>query len=185
MAWEGHTRTELDREKRQPMIEAALALLAESAVRCREAGLPAEIVSAGGTGTFEVTAYQPEVTEIQAGGAILGDVASQQWQVGTAPCLFVRATVTSRPAPDRIVIDAGFKALPAWHSTPQAVGLSDVVGLRMSAAHGVVRLSHPNHGVQVGEALDFLVGYGDETVCLHRRLYGVRDGRVEVEWSIP
>jgi D-serine deaminase-like pyridoxal phosphate-dependent protein len=185
MGWEGHTRAELDRAKRRPMIEGAVALLADSAVRCRSAGLPVEMVSAGGTGTFDVTAYLPEVTEIQAGGAILGDVASQQWQAGTAPGLFVRATVTSRPAADRIIVDAGFKALPMWHSTPQAVGLPGVTCLRTSAAHGVVWLSRPEPAVQVGDMLDFLVGYGDETLCLHRRLYGLRNGKVEVVWPIP
>ena len=34
------------------------------------------------------------------------------------------------------------------------------------------------------DALDFLVGYGDETVCLHDTLYGVRHGVVETAWPI-
>jgi hypothetical protein len=36
----------------------------------------------------------------------------------------------------------------------------------------------------VGDTLDFIVGYGDETVCLHDRLYGIRDGVVEAVWDI-
>jgi hypothetical protein len=38
--------------------------------------------------------------------------------------------------------------------------------------------------VRVGDAYDALVGYGDETVCLHDTLYGIRDGVVEVAWPI-
>ena len=34
------------------------------------------------------------------------------------------------------------------------------------------------------DTLDVLVGYGDETVCLHDTLYGIRAGVVETAWSI-
>jgi D-serine deaminase-like pyridoxal phosphate-dependent protein len=142
------------------------------------------IVSAGGTGTYHVTASLPGVTEIQAGGGIFGDVASLRWRVGTDPALFVQTTVTSRPAPDRIIVDAGFKALPRWHNVPQPVGLPALASFETSAEHGTLRLEAPDPAVQVGDTLDFLVGYGDETVLLHDRLYGVRDGLVEVVWPV-
>ena len=50
--------------------------------------------------------------------------------------------------------------------------------------HGTVTLDALDEQTRVGDALDFRVGYGDETVCLHDRLYGVRDGIVEVVWPI-
>jgi D-serine deaminase-like pyridoxal phosphate-dependent protein len=160
MAWEGHVEL------------------------CREAGLPVSIVSAGGSGTYYVTAFQPGITEIQAGGAIFCDVSCQSWGVETKPCLFVRTMVTSRPAPDRIIFDAGFKALPAWRSTPKPIGLSGVKTIRMSAEHGTVTLAAPDSTVKVGDAFDLIVGYGDSTVFLHDKLYGIRDGIVEVVWPI-
>ena len=40
-----------------------------SADACRAAGLPVDIVSCGGTGTFPYCAQQPGVTEIEAGGS--------------------------------------------------------------------------------------------------------------------
>lgn len=184
MGWEGHARAEPDLEKRRPMIEEAVGLLTESADLCRAAGLPVSIVSAGGTGTYYVTAFKAGITEIQAGGAIFGDIASRDWGVQMVPSLFVRTMVTSRPAPDRVILDAGFKALPTWHNTPESVGLPGVRSLRMSAEHGTVLLDQPNLEVKVGDAFDFVVGYGDETVCLHDRLYGIRDGTVEVAWAI-
>lgn len=184
MAWEGHARNEPDLEGRKPVIKEALGLLVDSAERCQAAGLPVSIVSAGGTGTFYVTAFQPGITEIQAGGAIFGDVASQTWGVETKPALFVCTRVTSRPAPDRIIIDAGFKTLPTWHATPQPVGLSGVESTAMSAEHGTLGLAAPNSEMRVGDTLDFVVGYGDETVCLHDQLVGVRGGIVEVVWPI-
>ena len=184
MAWEGHARGESDLEKRKPVIKEATGLLIDSAEQCRAAGLPVNIVSAGGTGTFYVTAFQQGVTEIQAGGAIFGDVASQSWGVETEPALFVRTLVTSRPAPERIILDAGFKTLPTWHATPQPVGLAGIKSTAMSAEHGTLVLAAPNSEVQVGDTLDFVVGYGDVTVCLHDELVGVRDAIVEAVWPI-
>jgi D-serine deaminase-like pyridoxal phosphate-dependent protein len=151
---------------------------------CRQAGLPVEIVSAGGTGTYYATAYEPSITEIQAGGGIFGDVTSRGWQDETEQSLFVRSTVTSRPAADRVILDAGFKALPMWKGVPEPVGLDGVVGYATSAEHAVLTLAAPNETLQVGEALDVRVGYGDMAVVLYDRLYGVRDGAVEVVWDI-
>ncbi len=185
MAWEGHARSEPDRAVRRRIIEAAVWRLVQCAEECRAAGLPVEIVSAGGTGTFYVTAHQPGITEIQAGGAIFGDVAARAWGVDVEPALFVRTTVTSRPAPDRIVIDAGFKTLPRWHTAPQPVGLPALQGHKPSAEHGTLTLAQADATLQVGAQLDFQVGYGDETVCLHDALYGIRQGVVEAIWPIP
>jgi D-serine deaminase-like pyridoxal phosphate-dependent protein len=184
MGWEGHARRIEDADRRRPVIEEAIGQLTNTADLCRQAGLPVRIVSAGGTGTYYVTAHLPGVTEIQAGGAVFGEAASQHWGVDTAPALFVRTMVTSRPAPDRIIVDAGFKALPAWHTAPEPVGLSGMVSFATSAEHGTLTLDVPNRTLEVGDTIDFLVGYGDETVCLHDTLLGLRDGRVETVWSI-
>jgi D-serine deaminase-like pyridoxal phosphate-dependent protein len=184
MAWEGHARAEVDLEKRRQAIETAIALLVRTAEAARTAGLPVNIVSAGGTGTYYVTAFQSGITEIQAGGAIFGDVASQQWGVETEPALYVRTMVTSRPVPERVIFDAGFKALPTRHSIPRPVGLAGVETLRMSAEHGALTLRSPEPKVRIGDAFDFVVGYGDETVCLHDRLYGVRNAVVEAVWDV-
>jgi D-serine deaminase-like pyridoxal phosphate-dependent protein len=184
MAWEGHARAENDLGRRENIIKEALGQLVETAKLCRAAGLPVDIVSAGGTGTYYVTAHQAEITEIQAGGAIFGDVAAQNWSIETKPSLFVRTMVTSRPVPERIIFDAGFKSLPRRHSVPQPVGLSNVDIFKASAEHVTLTLTRPNTDVSVGDVFDFVVGYGDETVCLHDKLYGIRDGIVEVVWPI-
>jgi D-serine deaminase-like pyridoxal phosphate-dependent protein len=96
----------------------------------------------------------------------------------------VRATVTSRPTPKRIVIDAGFKALPAWHTAPEPVHLAGVRTHRPSAEHGTLTLEEADTTVGVGDALDFRVGYGDQTVCLYDELYGIRQSVVEVVWPV-
>jgi D-serine deaminase-like pyridoxal phosphate-dependent protein len=184
MGWEGHVRRVAGLAARRPVIEEAIGLLTGTAELCRAAGLPVSIVSAGGTGTYYVTAHLPGVTEIQAGGAIFGDAAARTWGVDTNPALFLRTTITSRPAGDRIIVDAGFKTMPQCHQVPQPVGLSGVKAIASSAEHSTLTLEEPSQSLKVGDALDFLVGYSDETVFLHDELYGVRDEVVETVWPI-
>lgn len=70
MAWEGHAaRIDEPAEKRLRVEEAVGALVA-SAQAVRAAGIPVEIVSCGGTGTYLLTTAIAGVTEIQAGGGI-------------------------------------------------------------------------------------------------------------------
>lgn len=184
MAWEGHTLGHGDPAVKEQAIHQAVGLLIESADQCRAAGLPVTIVSGGGSGTYKTTPHIKGITEIQAGGAIFSDVAYQSWGVETTPCLFIRAMVTSRPAPDRIIFDTGFKAMPAWLAQPHPLGIEGVKKFSTSAEHGVMTLDQTNRQVQVGDTFDFIVGYTDATLFLHDTLYGLRKGIVEVVWGI-
>jgi len=184
MAWEGHTLTQREAEAKLKAVRTAVDQLVHAAEQCRQAGIPVEIVSGGGSGTYQITSSIAGITEIQAGGAIFNDVAYQNWDVRTEPALFVRATVTSRPAPERIIFDVGFKSLPAWISKPVPLGIDNVNDVRMSAEHGIVILDQPNDIIQIGDTFDFMVGYTDATLFLHDRLYGIREGVVEVVWDI-
>ncbi|MDQ3811306.1 MAG: alanine racemase, partial [Chloroflexota bacterium] len=72
--WEGQTVHIDDARAKQQAIAAAVGLLTDTAEACRQAGLPVEIVSCGGTGTYQHTARLPGVTELQAGGGIFCDL---------------------------------------------------------------------------------------------------------------
>jgi D-serine deaminase-like pyridoxal phosphate-dependent protein len=184
MAWEGHTLGHKDTAVKEQAIHHAVGLLVDSADQCRAAGLPVTIVSGGGSGTYKTTPHIKGITEIQAGGAIFSDVAYQSWGVETTPCLFIRALVTSRPAPDRIIFDTGFKAMPAWHAQPRPLGIEGIKKFSTSAEHGVMTLHAANTQIQVGDTFDFVVGYTDATLFLHDKLYGLRRDVVEVVWDI-
>ena len=184
MSWEGHALALEDANDRQNETARAVEQLVAAAASCTEAGLEIDIVSGGGSGTYKTTPFIEGMTEIQAGGAMFCDVAYQSWGVETTPSLFVQTIVSSRPAPDRIVIDAGFKALPIWHAQPRGVGLPAVKSHQTSAEHGIITLEQADDDVHVGDRLDFIVGYTDSTIGLHRKLYGIRNGQVEVVWEI-
>ena len=85
-------------------------MLVATAEQCRAAGLPCEIVSCGGTLTYHHTATLPGVTEVQAGGGIFCDMQYRSRGVDHPIALSLLATVVSRPTPQRIIVDSGFKA---------------------------------------------------------------------------
>ena len=73
MGYEGHAVLVADAAKRKSLAEAALAELRRHVEALGDAGLPPEIVSAGGTGTHDITGEAPFVTEIQAGSYVFMD----------------------------------------------------------------------------------------------------------------
>ncbi|MBM3560293.1 MAG: DSD1 family PLP-dependent enzyme, partial [Alphaproteobacteria bacterium] len=184
MGWEGHTLTIARPDEKEAAVAAAVGALTRSAAACRAAGLPAEIVSCGGSGSYRHSARQPGVTEIEAGGAVFGDCFYRLTGAQTECALTVLTTVTSRPAPDRVVADAGKKTMSGETALPEPIGIGGVTRLRLAAEHATLDLAAPVDWPRVGDKLSFTVGYGDTTVCLHDFLYGVRGGRVESVWPV-
>lgn len=184
MAWEGHACLDEGAEGKNDEIIRSVNLLTDSASQCRQAGLPCDIVSGGGSGTYRVTPFLSGVTEVQAGGAIFNDVTYSKWGVATEPSLYVGVTVNSRPTPEFILYDAGWKALPAWIGMPTPVGITGVKAITPSAEHGKIVLETGNDTIRVGDRLDIMVAYTDATLFLHDYLYGIRGNIVETVWPI-
>ncbi len=184
MTWEGHNLEHQDPQVKQRGIEDSVGKLLETAALCRASGLPIDIVSCGGSGTYQITARIAGVTEIQAGGGIFCDMMYQGWGVTLEPALFVKASVTSRPAATRIILDAGFKTMTRGFAQPKPLGVEHLASSAYSAEHCILTLSAPDAGHPVGSALDFIVGYSDATVFVHDVLYGLRAGVVETVWPV-
>ena len=185
MGWEGHTVRISDPVEKQRRVAEAVGLLTQTADACRAAGLPVEIVSCGGTGTYWVTARLPGVTEIQAGGGILCDVVYRESMgVDHEQAATVLATVTSRPTPTRIICDAGKKTMSSDAAPPRPLLDARVESVSLSAEHARIELQAPSPVPEVGSKIEFVVGYTDTTVHLHEELYAVRDGCVEAVWPV-
>lgn len=185
MGWEAHATTILDEVEKRKVITRDVGRMVESAERCREAGLPASIVSCGGTGTYWITCTIPGVTEIQAGGGIFHDVHyNDHYGVHHEYAMTIMATVVSRPNPNRIIVDAGHKTMNGNQGVPRPLGLDGVERVGLSAEHGTVNLNTPNDSLKVGDKLEFIVGYSDFTTYVHEEMYATRDGKVEQVWPI-
>ena len=161
-----------------------MGLLADTKDVIEGSGLEVQIVSAGGTGTLAFTPAHPVVTEVQAGGGIMMDALySDAMQVeGLEHSLTILATVVSRPAPDRAIIDAGRKTMGDKHQGPVVVGREGVSLAWLSAEHGTLTLE--GDSLEIGDKIEIVPGYSDMTVFLHERIHGVRDERLEVVWDV-
>ena len=73
--------------------------LVETARGSRAAGLPCEVVSAGGTGTYDISGRIDGITEIQAGSYVLMDTDYGSVDVPFEQAFWVLGTVVSRPTP--------------------------------------------------------------------------------------
>jgi D-serine deaminase-like pyridoxal phosphate-dependent protein len=185
MGWEGQTAGITDMGEKAAAVAAAVGGIAQSADLCRKAGLPAGIVSCGGTGTYWITAQQPGITEIQAGGGAFCDVHyAKDFGVEHPYALTIMTTVISRPTPNRIICDAGKKTMSSDAAMPEPLGLGPVRAARLSAEHGTVELESGSETPRVGDRLEWIVGYSDTTVHLHEEIHATRQGRIVAVWPI-
>lgn len=184
-AWEMLALKVTDTEGKRRVVAESLAPVMETAETCRAQGLPVDIISTGGTGTYWVSAFHPGVTEVQAGGGVFSDIVYRRhYGLDLPPALTVLSTVTSRPTATRIICDAGRKTMSSDSATPEAIGLGAVASASFSAEHGKLELEAPSASPAAAETIRFVPGSVDSTVVLHDALYGVRDGIVEAVWPL-
>ncbi len=186
MGYEGHLlRIENANEKRR-QISDAMAVLAECADKLRRDGLRCDIVSAGGTGSYQISAECPGITELQCGGGIFADPFYLQGcnVSGLDSALTVLATVVSRPTLDRAVLDSGRKTLNPDVQLPIVKGWPDATIKRLSAEHCELTLGPQSQNLKIGDKVELIVGYADFTTPLHDHFFGFRGERLEVVWPI-
>ena len=185
MGYEGHVLKCWPLPAKQKACYQALDILVESRNLLEDNGIQVEIVSAGGTGSYEISALHDGITELQAGGGVFMDAMYRRTchVEALTPALTVLTTVTSRAA-DRVVVDAGFKTLSSGHQPPEVLGRSDLHLRGLSAEHGIFDIAEDQAGPALGERIELLVGYSDSTTFLHNYFVAVRKGHVEKIWDI-
>ncbi len=185
MGYEGHTLLLADPAEKRDAIRAAIDRLNAARDAITHAGLACPIVSAGGTGSYQITTDFPGPTEIQAGGGIF---ACQYYTKlcgvhNHRPAISVLATVVSRPSPERAILDAGLKSMSEHRTPPILPEHPDSRVLGLSAEHATVQLS-PDSRVKIGDKVSVIPGYSDLTFVLHDRVLAHRHGRVEAVWEL-
>jgi len=185
--YEGNLQHVRDPGERRRLCEASMDRLAVAAEQLRAGGHAVEVVTTGGTGTAEFCAAHAVVTEVQPGSFAFMD--TDYLDTGALPyksSLQVVATVISRPAPDRAVIDAGLKTL-SDDSGPAR--LADAPGWTYQHAgdeHGkLTPTGDPDRReLNVGDRVRLIPSHIDPTINLHDVMYAHRGGRIEAEWPV-
>jgi len=179
MGYEGHVVGLTDRAERVRQTAECMAELA----RAHE-DVGGELISAGGTGTFDVNEL---ATEIQAGSYALMDLAYGELGLPFRRALCVLATVIST---NRVggyaVADCGLKALGMDHGNPAIDGATVWF---CSDEH--VTFSYDEPGTDgaarlpaVGERVAVWPAHIDPTVAYHDRMHVVDGERVVEVWPV-
>ncbi|MGA2301533.1 MAG: alanine racemase [Candidatus Acidiferrum sp.] len=184
MGYEGHLQPQVPGPEKLASVRHAMEALLDTRNRIAAAGIPVEIVSCGGTGDYSISGIYPGVTENQAGSFLLMDT----WYAPFAPdfkvALSVLATVISKTPGERIVVDAGVKAISGERGLPSVKGISGLKLKALHAEHAPIEILDPAVPVEVGDKIEIAVHYHDGTINLHRRMYGIRNGAVERVFTI-
>ncbi|MFZ2781802.1 MAG: DSD1 family PLP-dependent enzyme [Rectinemataceae bacterium] len=184
MGYEGHCVFILDKQERAEKCHLANAILVESAEAIRRAGIEVEIVSGGGTGTYDITGEYPGITEIEAGSYVFVDARYSGVIDVFKPALSVLATVVSRPEKDVVITDAGLKTMTNEFGMPVLRGIQGAELIKLSEEHGKIHLDRDIPDLKPGDKVEFIPSHGCTTINLHDFYFGVRNDRLETVWSI-
>jgi D-serine deaminase-like pyridoxal phosphate-dependent protein len=184
MGYEGHTIFTPDPEERRARTVPAIQQLVDSAELVRQAGIPVNIVSGGGTGTHFITGAVPGMTELQVGSYITMD---SQYREGVgidfAYALTVLATVINVHGDGRAITDAGMKAMTRDFGMPVVL---DPPGWKVTALaeeHGFLERVD-GRPLRRGDKVRIVPNHGCTTINLHDNYYVVRNGVLEAVWPI-
>jgi D-serine deaminase-like pyridoxal phosphate-dependent protein len=184
MGYEGHCVLEKDRQVRARKAGAAMEYLLEIADALAAAGHPIEVVSAGGTGTYDMTGLNPRVTEIQAGSYVSMDATRLAIISEFVPALTVLTTVVSRQG-TTLVLDGGKKTVGVDFTLPRLVGFpADQVVPRGASEEHLLCDVTPACPLAVGDRVEVIPGYCPTTVNLHDAYHVVQEGTVVDIWPV-
>jgi D-threonine aldolase len=169
MGYEGHIVGLEDRATRAALLVDSMGQLVRAA-----AEVGGEVVSAGGTGTYDLNSW---ATEIQAGSYALMDTAYGKLGLPFAQALSVLSTVIS-VSTRWAVADCGLKSLGMDHGDPSVEGAEVWF---CSDEHLTIAPAAP---LRVGDRVRVLPSHVDPTVAYHEFLYLVDGDEVVERWDV-
>lgn len=190
-AYQGSMQHLTDHAARKAKLDQAIAQVKEVVAALTAQGLPPEIVSGGGTGSYAFETTSGVYTELQCGSYAFMDadygrildadgqrLDASEWE----NALFLLTSVMSHAKPHQAVVDAGLKVQSLDSGLPVVFGRNDVVYVQCTDEHGVIE--DPQGVLAINEKLRLIPGHCDPTCNLHEWYVGVRNGVVETLWPV-
>ncbi|MDZ7289260.1 MAG: D-TA family PLP-dependent enzyme [candidate division KSB1 bacterium] len=189
---EGHvynagTSEELERRA----LKAADDML-HTAKLLREHGFPCEVISVGSTPSALIIGKTQGITELRPGNYVFYD--RMQLKLGSCTedqiAASVLATVVSRPAPERAIVDAGNKTMGTDNAAEFnntigiVVGHPDLIFHYSSEEHGRLTSKTGNTNLKVGDRVRLIPNHACGMMNLHDEVYGIRGDTVETVWRV-
>jgi D-serine deaminase-like pyridoxal phosphate-dependent protein len=182
--YEGHCVDLRDETERIAQTRKSLNSLVETRWLIERSGLRVNLVSGGGTGTYDLTGNCEGVDEVQAGSY----AAMDWWYSDIRPefkqAMSILATVISRPKPDLVIIDVGRKGVGAEWGAPRVKGLPGAeVTSHSSEEH--MKISVPaNSLLNIGDRLEIIPSHGCTTSNLYSEFVAHKNGSLLGRWPI-
>lgn len=180
--YEGHCMLEPDRDARIQKVHAALDYLGGVVDRLAKAGFASEVVSAGGTGTYDITGNDPRVTEIQAGSYVFMDNFHGNLVPGFERALTVLGTVVIQHG-NTIVLDSGRKSIGIDFVLPSMVAYPYYQARYFAEEHALFDVDERCQ-LKLGDTVELTPGYAPTTVNLYDAYHVVQNDVVADIWPI-
>ena len=155
-------------------------------------GFSCDVVTGGGTGTFDIDVEVGALTDMQVGSYIFMDEEYRQIAGlqstrfdDFASSLTVACTTISEPTSKTMTVDGGYKAFASDSVDPVCDDLPEFRFKFAGDEHGVLIRPDNDQHLQLGQVIQFVVPHCDPTVNLHE-YYWVqeRDGMIHSVWPI-
>ncbi len=186
MGYEGHVVNIEDVEQRKAEAHKSMGMLVQAAESIRASGLPCDLVSGGGSGTYNFSGTFPGVTEIQAGSYCLMDVKYGKLDMGFEKAVTILSSVWSKaPAlPGWTIIDAGMKTMTYEFGLPELIGVPNARLAMLSEEHGHLFAEGADPGLELGDKVELYPSHICTTINLHDWMYVIQDEEVVDVWEI-
>lgn len=173
--------------------EAAVKHEWERVTRFRDeavrAGVPVPRLVCGGTGTFPIyAAMNDPAIELSPGTCVFNDTGYNERypDMPFPPATLLMTRVISRPAPDLLTLDLGYKAVASDPPAGQRLTFPDLPGseqILQNEEHLVIRTPDAQK-FQPGDELFAIPRHVCPTSALHKQVYVVSRGEVVGQWEV-
>jgi D-serine deaminase-like pyridoxal phosphate-dependent protein len=180
LGYEGHTVFIENRKERVKECLKSLEKIISTKSLLEKNGIYSEIVSTGGTGTYDITGGYSGITEIQPGSYVFMDVKYKRVIKDFKNSLFVYTTVIDKKS-DYCIIDAGYKAYSTEFGIPELIGKKAKI-IKIYEEHSKVK--NLDSKFKLGEKLLLLPTHCCTTVNLHNKFYVVQNDKLKHIWKI-
>ena len=191
-AYNGKVQHIFDHEERRVANRASNSRLVPILHALAAAGLPASIVSGGGTGSHMLDFKDRVLTEVQPGSYVFMDEGYRPVDLhgdGTRVfdfAMLVAVSVIGHSATGEAIIDAGSKSFAVDGPQPRAFREGNEIGSIVWAGDefGRVKTHDGIAPLPAGTRLECTVPHCDPTVNLHDFIHVVRGDRLEAIWDV-
>ncbi|MCJ7518170.1 MAG: DSD1 family PLP-dependent enzyme [Anaerolineaceae bacterium] len=189
MGYDGHLVFLKDLVERDKRSREAYQILVDTSRYLENKGIDVEIVSGGGSCTYQSASCVKGVTELQVGTYIFMDTQFRDnGGLEEFECaLSILATIISRPeragAENLAILDIGRKAIDNTYGFPEVKFPSGTI-FSMPQEHSRLKFNSSDSRLKVGDKVELWVRDANGTVNLYDKIYAIRNERVEAVWDL-